>query len=225
MKTITLVEDDAAIARLLTRFLEGKGFSVVHVADGEQAINDIRAAAPDVVLLDLLLPGMDGIEVCKTVRAFYNGPILMLTAHASEINEITALDTGIDDFIAKPLKPQVLLSRINALLRRTSDEQDTLFVHDLELNLSDRVVMYEGKALNISDSDYQLFAAIAQAKGDVVSRETLFEIIRGIPFDGIDRSIDMRVSKLRKKLNEQASADKDYIRTIRGRGYLTTGTQ
>lgn len=224
MTTITLVEDDAAIARLLTRFLEGKGFSVAHVADGEKAINAIRSGSPDIVLLDLLLPGMDGIEVCKAVRKFYSGPILMLTAHASEINEVTALDTGIDDFLAKPLKPQVLLARVNALLRRTSDEQDTLFVQDLELKLSERVIMHEGKVLNISESDYQLFVAIAQAKGNVVSREELFENIRGIPFDGIDRSIDMRVSKLRKKLNEQASADKDYIRTIRGRGYLTPGT-
>ena len=149
----------------------------------------------------------------------------MLTAHASEINEITALDTGIDDFLAKPLRPQILLARINALLRRTIDDIETIRVQDLELHLTERLVTYNDKALDISESDYELFVAIAKAKGDVVSREQLFEKIRGIPFDGIDRSIDMRVSKLRKKLNSQASPDKDYIRTIRGRGYLTPGTQ
>lgn len=215
-----IVEDDERIAKLLTQFLHSEGFTTAWVKTGEAAVDTITSTYPDLVVLDLMLPGMDGVEVCQKVRDYYDNYILMLTAHNGDIQEVTALNAGVDDFVTKPIRTHVLTARINALLRRNKKaELNEITVSDLTINHSQRSVSRNGSPLNLTDSEFELLWTLASQAGTVVKREELFKDIRGKDYDGLDRSIDMRISKLRKKLSGGDNS-KDYIRTLRHLGYL-----
>ncbi|UQA60735.1 response regulator transcription factor [Polyangium aurulentum] len=223
---ILLVEDDERLARLIEAFLVAQGLRVQCVADGRKAIAIIRSDPPDCVILDMLLPGADGLEVCRSVRAGYGGCILVLTAQDEDIHEVVALDSGADDYLAKPVRPQVLLARLRALLRRgartspASDGRGARIVSgDLVIEAHRRAVTRAGAPVALTDAEFDLLWLLASRAPAVLSRDELVSELRGIEFDGLDRSIDMRVSKLRKKLGDEPPPHR-IIRTVRGRGYL-----
>ena len=217
---ILIVEDDQRIAKLLMQFLSSEGFSVDWLETGEEAVETIKRQPPELVILDLMLPSMDGVEVCKAVRPDFENSILMLTAHQGDIQEVIALNAGIDDFLNKPIRTHVLLARINALLRRQNKPKKTqLTVSDLIIDHDKRQVLRGEKVLPLSDSEFELLWILANEAGSIVKRDDLFQMLRGKEYDGLDRSVDMRVSKLRKKLSAD-NQEKDYIRTIRQLGYI-----
>ncbi len=217
---LLIVEDDYRIAKLLVQFLSSEGFHAEWVETGEEAVEKIQQTSPDLVLLDLMLPKMDGVEVCQEVRPEFENSILMLTAHEGDIQEVIALNAGVDDFLAKPIRTHVLLARINALLRRQNKpSQSTLSISDLVVDHNKRSVSQSGQLISLVDSEFELLWILASHAGGIVKRDDLFSMLRGKDYDGLDRSIDMRISKLRKKL-AVGNPEKEYIRTLRQLGYI-----
>ena len=218
--SLLIVEDDHRIAKLLSQFLRLEGFSVHCLDTGEAAIDYVKHHTPDLIILDLMLPKLDGLEVCEIIQPFYDNSILMLTASEGDLQEVTALNAGIDDFLNKPIRTHVLLARINALLRRqTPKDVDKLVIMDLEIDRKKRQVSRHNVLLELSDADFELLWVMANQAGKVIKREDLFYQLRGKEYDGLDRSIDMRISQLRKKLSAP-TVSTEYIRTLRQLGYL-----
>lgn len=216
---VLIVEDDAPIARLLCQFLGGEGFEASAVSSGEAALTEARVCAPDLVVLDLMLPGMDGVETTRELRGFFQGPILMLTAHEGDMQEVIALNAGVDDFMNKPIRPHVLKARLLALLRRApAVVTASLRVGSLRIDRDARRVWANEQEIELSATEFELLWALASRAGEVVSRDSLFQALRSKDYDGLDRSIDMRVSKLRKKL--ALYVDRELIRTLRQLGYV-----
>ncbi|MCF2949137.1 response regulator [Paraglaciecola aquimarina] len=225
-KHIMLVEDDQSLAEWFSDYLTENGFLVTLVTRGDVAIDLIVEDQPDIVILDIMLPVKDGFDVCKQVRAEYHGPILMMTARDQETDEVLGLELGADDYVTKPVKPQVLLSRIKALLRRTElnqvasiEQADGLNFGQLSLDLTGRSVRFAGKVVAISSNEFDVLRLLAKAAGQVVSRQALVTELRGIEYDGFDRSMDILVSRLRKKLGDDAQ-NPYRIKTVWGKGYL-----
>jgi len=220
MTEIFLVEDDLRIAKLVQRFLVSEGFSVEHVDDGAKGAEGIINSNPDLVILDMMLPSMDGIEVCNAVRGKFSNPILMLTAQDDDLNHVLALNAGIDDYLTKPIKPDILLARINALMRRSSTpNRDKIEIQDLQVDHAKRLVSRDGENIELTGADFELLWVLVNKPGTVINRDQIFNQVLDIDFNGSDRSIDMRVSKLRKKLGDNRSPYR-YIKTIRNRGYI-----
>jgi two-component system response regulator RstA len=225
-KHILLVEDDTRLAALMQHFLRSEGFAVSHLARGDEVHSWVTAAAPDLIILDLMLPGLDGIAVCQQLRPDYAGPILMITAQDDEMTEACALNLGIDDFMSKPLRSHVLLARINALWRRSaavSSEPEPgsprLCVQDIQLDSVNRQVYQHQRLLEFTDAEFDLLQVLLQHAGQILSREHLFQTVRGIEYDGLDRSLDQRISTLRKKLDDSLPPHR-YIKSVRSKGYL-----
>lgn len=221
---ILLVDDDTQLTLLVSKFLIDNGFEVQSVADGCQAIEIIKSQPPRLVVLDVMLPGADGLSVCRAIREDYSGPVLMLTALADDIDEVAGLELGADDYLAKPVRPRVLLARIRALLRRAetaSPEHDErqIAVDQLDINRSTREVTFDGRPVDLTSSEFELLWLLACSRGEVVSRDTLHQRILRTPFDGLDRTIDLRISRLRRKLGDDPRCP-TLIKTVRGRGYL-----
>lgn len=215
---ILIVEDDPHIAKLLKQFLDGEGYAAHTCNSGEDAVPQVRKLTPDLIILDLMLPGMDGVETCKALRQFYTQAILMLTACEGDIQEVIALNAGIDDFLHKPIRPHVLKARIQALLRRHTATASAISVAGFLLEREQRRVSFGGQVVTLSDAEFELLWALSQRAGEVVSRDELFQRLRSKDYDGLDRSIDMRISKLRKKLAHYT--ERELIRTIRQLGYV-----
>lgn len=214
------MEDDSRIAKLLVQFLRSEKFDVDWVESGEQAVEKVQTEAPDLIVLDLMLPKMDGIEVCEAIRPDYQNAILMLTASEGDLQEVTALNAGIDDFLSKPIRTHVLLARINALLRRQAPQVQTkLQVNDLFIDHDKRQVSRNDKTISLADSEFELLWILASRAGTVIKRDELFHLLRGKEYDGLDRSIDMRISQVRKKLSDDDNP-REYIKTLRQLGYL-----
>ena len=219
-RKLLIVEDDQRIGKLLVQFLRSEHFEVDWVATGEAAVEFITKTPPDLVILDLMLPKMDGIEVCEHIRPAFQNCILMLTASEGDLQEVTALNAGIDDFLSKPIRTHILLARINALLRRqTPPQQEHLTVNGLFIDHNKRKVSRDGQVIDLVDSEFELLWVLASRAGTIIKREDLFHLLRGKEYDGLDRSIDMRISKLRKKLTS-AGCDTEYVKTLRQLGYL-----
>jgi len=218
--SLLIVEDDHRISKLLMQFLRLEGFNVHGLDTGEAAIEYVKTSSPDLIILDLMLPKLDGLEVCEIIRPYFHNSILMLTASEGDLQEVTALNAGIDDFLNKPIRTHVLLARINALLRRQLPKQlNTLNIMDLIIDNKKRQVIRNDKVLELSDSDFELLWVMASRAGTVIKRDDLFYLLRGKEYDGLDRSIDMRISQLRKKLSTPDSPV-EYIKTLRQLGYL-----
>ncbi|WP_281556376.1 response regulator transcription factor [Thalassomonas sp. RHCl1] len=221
---IILVEDDLRLANLICTFLTSEGFAVSHEVRGDNAVALITDSKPDLVILDMNLPGLNGLEVCKEIRRSYRGAVIMVTANDDELTEVSALNFGVDDFIAKPIRPHVLLARINALFRRsqqniTAEPEHQLKVQDIMLDKQNRQVMQGQQAVTLSDAEFDVLAVLMENAGQILSRSQLFYAVRGIEYDGLDRSLDMRISSLRKQLNDLKAPHK-YIKSVRGKGYL-----
>jgi len=214
---ILLIEDDAEISRLTTMYLEVEGFQVTTVDDGALALAAIKDHQPDLVILDLMLPNMSGIEICKQARAFYHQPILILTACDDDVSEVSLLKMGADDYLVKPLRPHVLVARMEALLRRQQHNR-ALSAAALIISEQSNQVSFKGKLLELTDAEYQMLKLLHQNAGQVISREQCCQALRGIDYDFSNRSIDMRISGLRKKLGDDQSPYQVIV-TVRNQGY------
>ena len=221
MYRVLLVEDDPRLAELVTEYLSSYEFSVDVATRGDTALEHFKQSAPDVVVLDLMLPGMDGMVVCRQIREQSTVPILILTAREDTYDEVSGLEQGADDFVNKPVQPRVLLARLRALLRRTqarpAADGRVLEFGGLRILSDDRSVTWRGQPCVLSNTEYKLLLVLAEAAGRVLSRDELLKKMRGIEFDGLDRSIDNCISKLRKKFDDNVS---EKIKTVWGEGYL-----
>jgi two-component system response regulator RstA len=218
--TILLVEDDAKLSRLIQEYLQENGYKVDIQSDGNGAPERIRSEKPDLVILDIMLPGLDGLTICKTVRPDFPGPILMLTARGEEIDEVIGLDCGADDYLAKPVSPRRLLARINALLRRAQEpEPSRIQLGSLVIDSRNRVASMNQAPLELTSAEFDLLWYLARQAGQVVERERIYRDLRGIEYDGLDRSIDLRITRLRKKLGDDGKQPR-MIKSVRGVGYL-----
>ncbi|MBL8892929.1 MAG: response regulator transcription factor [Planctomycetaceae bacterium] len=220
---VLLVDDDIELSGLVADYLSPHGFAVETVTNGNLAVSKILAENPDVVLLDVNLPGTDGFSICREVRDQFTGPIILLTARDTETDEVLGLEFGADDFLAKPVSPRVLLARLRTHLRRQPSEEpsapeNVIEVGKLKIDRSRRSVVVAGKPVTLSTAEFDLLWMLAQQAGAVVSRVDLFENLHGFKFDGFDRSIDLRVSRLRKKLGDDPHQP-TLILSIRGVGY------
>jgi len=220
---LLLVEDDLELANLVQEYLAKNGFDVSTIHDGNEAVEVIRKTVPNLVILDVMLPGISGIEVCRQLRPSYSGPILMLTALDEDMDQMLGLELGADDYVIKPVKPRLLLSRLRALLRRVGQGGATpkpgLIADHLMIDLKSRTVSLAGELISLTTAEFDLLLLLAKHATAVVSRETIVQSLRGFDYDGLDRSIDRRISRLRKKLNDD-SAEPFIIKTVRGKGYL-----
>ena len=227
---VMLVEDDARLAALVMEYLNGYEFEVELVTRGDEALARFQASAPELVVLDLMLPGADGMVVCRQLRAVSDVPILILTAREDSYDEVSGLEQGADDFVNKPVQPRVLLARLRALARR---RQTVLAVPvaaaeapgatpvyafgALRIVTADRSVVWRGQECVLSNTEYKLLLVLVESAGQVLSRDALLKKMRNIEFDGLDRSIDNAISKLRRRFDD---GDSSKIKTVWGEGYL-----
>jgi two-component system, OmpR family, response regulator len=221
-----LIEDDLRLAALTGEYLEGHGVAVVHVADGRRGLSEALAGRFDVVLLDLMLPGKDGLEVCRELRARSDVPVIVLTARGEEADRVMGLELGADDYLAKPFSPRELLARIRAVVRRAKGKagpaRDVVKVGGLVVDPAARSVSLDGREVPLTGYEFALLHALARRAGRVLAREQLMELAKGSADDAFDRSIDVHVSRLRQKLGDDPRHPR-LIKTVRGAGYLLAG--
>ncbi len=223
---ILIVDDDVELTSLISQFLTMNGYQVEVEHNGEHAVNSIDKYQPDLIVLDLMLPGVDGLTICRMVRDDFMGPIIMLTALNDDIDEVTGLEVGADDYLCKPIKPRVLLAHIRAQLRRQTNlsnygYQDIKTVNSGELIIDarKRIVTYQKQDIVLTSAEFDLLWVLALNAGSIISRDKLHLEIFRLEFDGFDRSIDLRISRLRKKLGDDPK-EPQIIKTIRNKGYL-----
>jgi DNA-binding response OmpR family regulator len=223
---VLLVEDDLRLAALTKEYLEGHGIAVVHVADGRRGQDEALGGRYDAVLLDLMLPGKDGLEVCRELRARSDVPIVVLTARGEEADRVMGLELGADDYLAKPFSPRELLARIRAVVRRAKGRagpaRDLVRVGALAVDPAARRVTLAGREIALTGHEFALLEALARRAGRVLSREQLMELAGGSAEDAFDRSIDVHVSRLRQKLGDDPKRPR-LIKTVRGAGYVLAG--
>ncbi|WP_438307329.1 response regulator [Pseudomonas guariconensis] len=222
---ILIVEDDQRLAELTAEYLQANGYEVAVEGDGGRAARRIIDSQPDLVILDLMLPGEDGLSICRRVRGQYAGPILMLTARSDELDQVQGLDMGADDYVCKPVRPRLLLARITALLRRSEAPQSKR--HELQfgaLRIDSRVreAWLGEQAIELTGAEFDLLWLLSSNAGRVLSREEIFTSLRGVGYDGQDRSIDVRISKIRPKIGDDPIHPR-LIKTLRSKGYLFVG--
>ena len=218
---ILVVDDEKEIVKLARDYLERAGFRVLSASDGTRALAAARGEQPDLVVLDLNLPGMDGLDVCRTLRQESDVPIIMLTARVEETDRLIGLELGADDYIIKPFSPRELVARVRAVLRRTGGETrqaETLRAADLEIHLAGHHVTRGGELVELSRIEFNLLVIFAQHPGLTYTRAQLLERIHGYAFDGYDRSIDAHIKNLRRKLEPNPS-EPIYVQTVYGVGY------
>ncbi|MBU2863805.1 response regulator transcription factor [Reinekea forsetii] len=218
---ICLVEDDAGLADLTATYLESHGYSVDVIANGLEAVKRIPETNPDLVILDIMLPGLDGMAVCQKLRQSFYGPILFLTARGDSIDEILGLEIGGDDYLAKPVEPRRLLARVRAMLRRQTAETSKTFgvqgQSDFKFDKVKQEVYFQDSRVELTQPEFRLLLCLKEAQGKIVSRDDIMKTIRGIEYDGVSRTADILVSEVRKKLPQG-----EWIKTIRGQGYTWT---
>jgi two-component system alkaline phosphatase synthesis response regulator PhoP len=217
---ILVVDDEPKIVRLARDYLEKNGFRVVTAADGPSALAMARREKPDLIVLDLLLPGMDGREVCRILRAESDVPIIMLTALSEESDQIAGLEIGADDYIVKPFSPRALVARVRALLRRTQGSVKApavIRVGGLEIDSERYTVIWKGQALHLTPSEFDLLVVLAGRPGQTFTRQQLMDDLYGGAASSVDRSVDSHIKNLRRKL-ESASGER-LIETVYGVGY------
>jgi two-component system response regulator RstA len=219
---VLMVEDDARLAALTREYLERHGAVVSVAARGDAGLEEATRHRFDVVLLDLMLPGVSGIEVCQRLRAQSDVPVIMITARGEEADRVLGLEIGADDYLPKPFSPRELLARIRALVRRARGRAGPstrpVKVGDLELDPGARIASLEGRSLELTAYEFSLLYALAERAGRVLSREQLMELARGSAEEAFDRSIDVHISRLRQKLGDDSRRPRR-IKTVRGVGY------
>jgi two-component system OmpR family response regulator/two-component system response regulator RstA len=223
LPSVLLVEDDLELAEIVRDYLTENGFSVLVETRGDTATQRIISETPDLVVLDVNLPGMDGFSVCRMVRELYSGAIVMLTARNEEVDEILGLEFGADDYLTKPVRPRVLLARLRTHLKKipsvNSGTEDAIKLGGLEIFPSRRHTELRGSPVVLSTAEFDLLVFLAERAGKIVSRVELYQALQGEMYDPQDRSIDLRISRLRRKLGDTQS-NPTRIKSIRGAGYL-----
>lgn len=226
---ILIVEDDDRLATLTREYLEGNGFQISVEGDGSRAVERIFRDAPDLIILDVMLPGEDGLSICRKVKMEKDIPILMLTARTDDMDQVVGLEMGADDYVAKPVRPRVLLARVRALLRRAEAQAASsdasanpaarLDFGDLVIDSSMREAWLNTETIDLTSAEFDLLWLLASNAGRVLTREEIFTALRGIEYDGQDRSIDVRVSRIRPKVGDDPMHP-HRIKTVRSKGYL-----
>jgi DNA-binding response OmpR family regulator len=227
MDRVLVVDDDVELCSLVGEYLAPEGFSVESVAEGNKGLERALNGDHLLVVLDVMLPGLNGFEVLRRIRAKSTIPVLLLTARGEDVDRIVGLEIGADDYLPKPFNPRELVARIQAILRRTrtADKtgapppQEVLHVGDVELDAGTRVVRLKGKPVDLTSVEFGLLQVLLREAGQVVPRERLTDIVLSRKFSPFDRSIDMHVSKIRKKLGDSDNGS-DHIKTVRGVGYI-----
>jgi len=223
--SIILVEDDKALSDAVCQYLSGEGFTVRVIDDGNAAVQAITADQPDLVILDIMLPGKDGLTVCREVRPDYSGYIIMFTAREDEIDQIVGLELGADDYLIKPVKPRLLLAKVKAFLRRgemrveASEDSSQLCFDDLVVDIAQRTVRLEGKEVPLTSAEFDLLAILAKQAGNILTRDDIMQKLSGGRYDGMDRTIDNKISLLRRKLGDDSGVP-TRIKTVRSKGYV-----
>jgi two-component system response regulator RstA len=221
---VLIVEDDERLATLTQEYLEANGYRVIVEADGALAVERIIELQPGIVILDLMLPGADGLSICRRVKPYYAGPILILTARADDVDQVLGLEMGADDYLPKPVQPRVLLAHMHALMRRKDSavrksKPVLLNFGGLMINRTVREAWLDGERIDLSCSEFDLLWLLANNAGRVLTREEIFSSIRGTPYNGQDRGIDVRVSRIRPKIGDDPNQP-HLIKTVRNRGYM-----
>jgi len=231
MPHILVVEDDIELCEWMCEYLMAKGYQVTATGRGDEAVTLINNINPDLVILDGMLPGLDGVDVCKAVRPSFKNTIIMVTARDEEIDEVLGLEMGADEYLTKPVRARALLTRIKKHLERQQEKaihieqalietnSDRLKFNNLIIDRQAMIVSLDGEQVKISTNEFDVLWLLAQQAGSPVSRNELVSQLRGFDYDGFDRSIDLRISRLRKKLRDD-SAEPFRIKTIWGKGYL-----
>ena len=219
MKKILIVEDDENIQNLLEMYLKKAGFEVVKAANGAEALNKFESEKPHLIVLDLMLPLVDGIEVAKEIRKKSNVPIIMLTAKVEEYDRIKGLETGADDYVTKPFSPKELVLRIQNLIKRTYPDEKIIKFKDIEIHPREMRVYQNGKEIPLTVKEFKILFALAQKPGTVFSRENIMDAIY-TEYDDVvfDRTIDVYIKNIRKKLGDNPKSPK-YIESVYGAGY------
>jgi len=224
---ILIVEDDQSLSDWVKDYLITKHFEVEQCFRGDEAVQHILKMLPDLVILDCMLPGIEGTEVCKQVRPLFQGRILMLTARDEESDEVYGLEIGADEYLSKPVRAKVLLARINTQLRNLSkqlsskntENVSSIRIGNLYLNKPSRTSLLKGELIDLSTGEFDMLWLLSQYAGTTVTRDELTKALRGFDYDGLDRSVDLKVSRLRKKLGDD-SRSPFKIMTVWGKGYL-----
>jgi DNA-binding response OmpR family regulator len=220
-QTILVVDDEARIVTLVRDYLERAGFDVIAARDGETALTLARVEQPDLIVLDLMLPGVDGLDVCRRLRQVSAVPIIMLTARVEEADRIVGLELGADDYITKPFSPRELVARVRATLRRANGQMGPaaiLRAGDVELDTASLMAIVAGQPVDLTPTEFQLLATLIRQPGRIFSREQLLEAVHGVAFDGYDRSVDSHVKNIRRKIEPDPRKPR-YIQTVYGVGY------
>jgi two-component system phosphate regulon response regulator OmpR len=227
-KKVLLVDDDAKLRKLLREYLEGYGFEIMALPDGSSVLKTIRTESPDIVILDIMLPERDGLDVLKDIRMKSSVPVIMLTAKGEDADRIVGLELGADDYVPKPFNPRELLARIKAVLRRLpardrseakTDENMFIEAGGLVLNKAKQALLIEDREVELSTTEYKILEALMEHPNRVMSRDQLMNFARGRDFMAFDRSIDVHISKLRAKL-ETDPRTPERIKTVWGTGYM-----
>jgi DNA-binding response OmpR family regulator len=218
---ILVVDDEPKVVKLARDYLEKSGFRVISAGDGLTALNAARREKPDLIVLDLMLPGMDGWEVCRALRRESDVPIIMLTARVEESDQIVGLELGADDYITKPFSPRALVARVRSVLRRAQGAvkaPPVLRLGGLEIHLDQHRVLLDGTPLHLTPNEFKLLVVLAQHPGQILSREQLLDDLHGAAVSSFDRSVDSHIKNLRKKLESDPS-QLHFIETVYGVGY------
>ncbi len=217
---VLVVDDEEKIVRIVKAYLEREGYTVVAAYDGKAALALARTEAPDLVLLDLMLPQVSGWDVCRTLRAESSVPIIMLTARDEDTDKVVGLELGADDYITKPFNPRELVARVRAVLRRTEStpEKRRLVFDDLTVDLDKHEVRHAGRLVELTPTEFDLLRVLAEAPGRVYSRMQLLDRVQGYAYEGYERTIDSHIKNLRKKLEPNPDRPR-YVVTVRGVGY------
>lgn len=222
MPTILIVEDEMRLRELVQRYLVQAGFQVAQAADGQSALAQARAVQPDLIILDLMLPGLDGLEVCRQVRAFSQAYILMLTAKAEEIDRVVGLEAGADDYLVKPFSPRELVARVRAMFRRprylSAEAEQRIRYGPLVIDVAAHTVWLDGVPVALTHVEYSLLCVLASAPGRVFSRAQLLDQVWGSDYFGDDHVVEVHIANLRKKLGDDPARPR-FIFTVRSVGY------
>jgi DNA-binding response OmpR family regulator len=221
MKTVLVVDDEPRIVELARDYLEHAGFAVMTAVDGPSALATVRIRKPDVLVLDLGLPGMDGLDVARAIRRDSMLPIIMLTARDDELDRVLGLEIGADDYVTKPFSPRELVARVRAILRRVDRQEepgDRIDVGEVSIDVARMRVAVAGRIVELTPTEFQLLVALARQPGRIFTRSQLLDSIHGVAFESYERAIDAHVKNLRRKLEDDPSRPR-YVLTVYGVGY------
>jgi two-component system alkaline phosphatase synthesis response regulator PhoP len=221
MKTVLVVDDEPRIVELARDYLEHAGFGVITATDGPSALTAVRVRKPDVLVLDLGLPGMDGLDVARTIRRESTLPIIMLTARDDELDRVLGLEIGADDYVTKPFSPRELVARIRAILRRVDrqdEASDRIEAAGVSIDIARMRVVAGGRTVELTPTEFALLVALARQPGRIFTRSQLLDAIHGVAFESYERAVDAHVKNLRRKLEDDPSRPQ-YVLTVYGVGY------